>query len=129
MNISQLLEALKDSSVVLTVGQKLTAGLSVALLSMSVVFIVLAIIAAIIALLQKEKVKTNSIDGSLDNIKSIDLEEEIDDTQDMGELVSAITAAILADTGNSTKNILVKKIVRTNNSKSSWESMQKNITR
>lgn len=55
MNISQLLEALKDSADILTIGEKLLAGLSVTALSMVVVFIVLVIIAATISLLQKKK--------------------------------------------------------------------------
>ena len=57
MNISQLLEVLKDSADILTIGEKLLAGLSVTALSMVVVFIVLVIIAATISLLQKEKAK------------------------------------------------------------------------
>ncbi|HSQ89160.1 hypothetical protein, partial [Romboutsia sp.] len=60
-NISQLLEALKDPSVNLTVGEKLLAGFSVAILSMTVVFIVLVIISAITSLLQREKQVLNWI--------------------------------------------------------------------
>ena len=125
MNISQLLEALKDSSVNLTVGDKLLAGFSVTLLSMTVVFIVLVIIAVIISLLQRETVKPAPVE--IVSSEPSNIHEVSNETQDMGELVAAITAAICAATGNSTNNILVKKIVRSNNSKSSWESMSKNI--
>ncbi|WP_042273765.1 OadG family protein [[Clostridium] dakarense] len=121
MNISQLLEALKDPSAVLTIGDKLLVGLSVALLSMSVVFIVLVLIAAIIKLLQIEKSKPEDL--KVASSQSSHVEPENDKTEDMGELVAAITAAIAASTGNSTNNILVRKITRSNNSKSSWESM------
>ena len=125
MNISQLLEALKDSSANLTVGDKLLAGFSVTLLSMTVVFIVLVIIAVIISLLQREKVKPAPV--QIVSSEPLNVQEVSNETQDMGELVSVITAAICAATGNSTNNILVRKIVRSNNSKSSWESMSKNI--
>ena len=127
MNISQLLEALKDPSAGLTVGEKLLAGFSVTILSMVVVFIVLVIIAAIISLLQREKAKPAPV--QVVSSEPLNVQEVSNETQDIGELVSVITAAICAATGNSTNNILVRKIVRSNNSKSSWESMSKNITK
>lgn len=127
MNISQLLESLKDPSATLSIGDKLLAGFSVAILSMSVVFIVLVIIAAIISLLQREKAKPAT--AQIVSSKPLNMQEVINETQDMGELVAVITAAICAATGNNTNNILVRKIVRSNNSKSSWESMSKNTTK
>jgi len=127
MNISQLLEALKDPSANLTVGDKLIAGFSVALLAMTVVFIVLVIIAVIISLLQREKAKPAPV--QVVSSEPLNIQEVSDEMQDMGELVAAITAAIAVATGNNTNNILVRKIVRSNNSKSSWESMSKNITK
>lgn len=124
MNISQLLEALKDTQVNLSIGEKLVAGLSVAILSMSVVFIVLVVIALIINLLQREKkvVETNDIENKI----SYEPESVVEESEDMGALVSVITAAICATTGKSSNNIIVRKIVRSNNSKSSWESTSKN---
>lgn len=121
MNISQLLEALKDPTAILTIGDKLLVGFSVTLLSMSVVFIVLVLIAAIISLLQREKSKPE--DSKIVSSGFSNVEQVNDKADDMGELVAAITASIAAATGNSTNNILVRKIVRSNNSKSSWESM------
>ena len=128
MNISQLLEALKDPSMNLTVGEKLLAGFSVTILSMVVVFIVLVIISTIISLLQREK--TNKPAQLIEN-EETDLRDQSvsSDYENNEELVSVITAAISAATGNSTNNILVKKIVRSNNSKTSWESMAKNATK
>ncbi len=128
MNISQLLEALKDPSMNLTVGEKLLAGFSITILSMVVVFIVLIIISTIISLLQREK--TNKPAQLIEN-EETDLRDQSasSDYENNEELVSVITAAISAATGNSTNNILVKKIVRSNNSKTSWESMAKNATK
>ncbi len=129
MNISQLLEAVKDPSSTLSMGEKLLAGVSVAVLSMAVVFIVLVVIALIIAILQRDgskKVKE-------DNIELIKQKEDeikdVNNNEDLGELVSVITAAIAATTGNSTNNIVVRKIQRSNNTKTSWERMAKNTTK
>lgn len=119
MNISQLLKTLKDSTVTLSMGEALVAGVSVALISMSVVFIVLLVITAIIKLLQSEKLQKETTIES----KEVKKDESIE------ELVSVITAAIAASTGNSTNNIIVRKISRTNNSKTNWERMTKNTTK
>lgn len=129
MNISQLLEAVKDPSSTLSMGEKLLAGVSVAVLSMAVVFIVLVVIALIITILQRDgskKVKE-------DNIELIKQKEDeikdVNNNEDLRELVSVITAAIAATTGNSTNNIVVRKIQRSNNTKTSWERMAKNTTK
>ncbi|HSQ89684.1 OadG family protein, partial [Romboutsia sp.] len=97
------------------------------ILSMTVVFIVLVIISAIISLLQREKTNSKA-EIQLTKSKDSDLgyQESSCENENMEELVSVITAAICVATGNSTNNIVVKKIVRTNNSKTSWESMAKN---
>ncbi|MGL6107082.1 OadG family protein [Romboutsia sp.] len=121
MNISQLLEALKNTQVNLNIGEKLLTGFSVMILSMVVVFIVLVMIAGIISLLQIEEkavdknVETESLNQSILKTKN----------EDIAELVAVITAGICTATGNSSNNIVVKKIVRSNNSKTSWESMNK----
>ena len=129
MIISQLLEAVKDPSSTLSMGEKLLAGVSVAVLSMAVVFIVLVVIALIIAILQIDKSKK----VKEDNIELIKQKEdeikEVNNNEDLGELVSVITAAIAATTGNSTNNIVVRKIQRSNNTKTSWERMAKNTTK
>ncbi|MEG2291408.1 MAG: OadG family protein [Clostridium sp.] len=130
MNISQLLEALKDPSAVLSLGEKLLAGVSVAILSMGVVFIVLVVIALIIAILQKDRSDKNKEVSATTNIKELSNElikaSSNDNTE---ELVSVITAAIAAATGNSINNIIVRKIERSNNNKTSWERMAKNTTK
>ncbi|MEG0051336.1 MAG: OadG family protein [Terrisporobacter sp.] len=130
MNISQLLEALKDPSAVLSLGEKLLAGVSVAILSMGVVFIVLVVIALIIAILQKDRSDKNKEVSATTNIKELSnelIEESSNDNTE--ELVSVITAAIAAATGNSINNIIVRKIERSNNNKTSWERMAKNTTK
>lgn len=128
MNISQLLEALKDPSSVLSLGEKLLVGVSVAILSMVVVFIILLLIALIITLLQKDKSSKNERKPEL-ILENKAVETQKDENEDFGELVSVITAAIAAATGNSTNNIVVRKIQRSNNNKTNWERMAKNTTK
>ncbi|WP_250674147.1 OadG family protein [Paraclostridium ghonii] len=128
MNISQLLEALKDPSASLSIGEKLLAGVCVAILSMAVVFIVLVIIAFIIKILQFDRGNNQK---TISNVQPTQepLNNDTSKNENIEELVSVITASIAAATGNSTNNIIVKKIQRTNNNKSSWERMTKNITK
>lgn len=127
MNISQLLEALKDPSASISIGEKLLAGVFVAVLSMAVVFIVLILIACIIKILQFDRNKQESV-SNVEPVQEV-LNNNANNDENIEELVSVITASIAAATGNSTNNIIVKKIQRTNNNKSSWERMTKNITK
>ena len=107
----------------MTVGEKLLSGVSVAVLSMVVVFIVLVLISEIISLLQKMENKSLIINNIEKETETTEIEEE----GNFEEVVAAITAAICAANGG--KKICVKKIIRTNNTKSNWESMYKNITK
>ncbi|CEI73021.1 MULTISPECIES: OadG family protein [Romboutsia] len=127
MNISQLLETLKDPTITLSIGETLLAGVSVALLSMSVVFIILLVITAIIKLLQSEKSQAKLKDST--EKETMTESNEFKKDESIEELVSVITAAIAASTGNSTNNIIVRKISRTNNSKTNWERMTKSTTK
>lgn len=117
MNISQLLEKLKIDAASMPMGERLLAGFSTTLLSMVVVFIVLVLIAEIIKVVNagpKDK-KNKVVEIKLDENKEVS--EEIS-TEDDNELVAVITAAISA---SSNKNIVVKRINRTNNIQSNWE--------
>ncbi|MGY5267416.1 OadG family transporter subunit [Paraclostridium bifermentans] len=128
MNISQLLEALKDPSASISIGEKLLAGVCVAILSMAVVFIVLVIISLIIKILQVDRTEKQKTVANVEPIQEDSIENK-SSNENIEELVSVITASIAAATGNSTNNIIVRKIQRTNNNKSSWERMPKNITK
>lgn len=128
MNISQLLEALKGPSSVLSLGEKLLAGVSVAILSMTVVFIILVIIAFIITILQKDRSSKKEVKSEL-NLENEVVEIQQNNSEDFGELVSVITGAIAASTGNSINNIVVRKVQKSNNNKTNWERMSKNTTK
>lgn len=127
MNISQLLEALKDTSTTISVGEKLVAGISVTLLSMTVVIIVLTLISVLISLLQREKQKP--IQKNTNEIINNTVVEDVNNEEDDMELVSVITAAIAQATGRSSDSLIVRKISRNNNLQTSWQTMAKNITK
>lgn len=125
MSLIQLLDALKDPANTLSVGEKLIAGLSVALISMVVVYIILMLISGIITLLQKGANKPEKVsEVSVENTE-VSTENSADDVSGIEELVAVITAAISAQSGTSASNIIVKKVIRSNNNKSSWENMKR----
>lgn len=117
MNISELLKTLKIDINSMTMSEKLLGGVSAALLSMMMVFIILVLIAFIIKIINRDKKTISSNNQSLlsvDEAKFIDNEENIYDS----ELIAVITAAIIA---SNDKEIIVRRIKRTNNKVSDWE--------
>lgn len=123
MNISELLELMKSDISSLGMGELLLGGLVVTLLSMVMVFIILVLIQYSIKLLQREpkekpvEVKTQQEQAATISSDTQPKEENIE------ELVSVITAAIAASRGNSANNVVVRRIVRTNNTQGNWQSM------
>lgn len=120
MNTSQLLENLKSNPDILSLGEKLLGGLVVAALSMLVVFVVLIIIALVIQLMNKapQDNKPQQDQGPLMRTQELQLEQEEVNLVDNKALVAVITAAISASSNN---NIVVRRIVRTNNVQGTWE--------
>lgn len=117
MSISQLLEALKVDAASMPMGERILGGCATALLSMGVVFIVLVLIAFIIRIVNVDpKDKKNMVAEIKSNENKEVLGESITENDD--DLIAVITAAIVAS-GN--KNIVVKRISRTNNIQSNWE--------
>ncbi len=121
MSISELLNALKSNPDSLSISEKLLAGLSVAALSMAVVFVVLVIIAFSIQIMnpapkaKKEETQKPEANTPMESA-SVEITEE-----NNSQLVAVITAAIAATTSN---NIVVRRIVRTNNIQSEWEKVK-----
>ncbi|MCC3868776.1 OadG family protein [Terrisporobacter mayombei] len=117
MSISQLLEALKVDAASMPMGERLLGGCATALLSMGTVFIVLVLIALIIRIVN---VAPNDKKDKVAEIKFNENQESLEEsmTENDDHLIAIITAAIVAS-GN--KNIVVKRISRTNNIQSNWE--------
>lgn len=117
MNISELLQTLKNDASTMSIGEKLLGGLATALLAMGVVFVILVLIALIIRVINtppKLQIETELHNG--EKFEEIKEDTEVDNTV----LTAIITAAIVAS-GN--KNIVVRRITRTNNTKSNWEKV------
>lgn len=122
MNISNLLELMKNDVSSLTVGQLLLGGIVVSVLSMIVVFIILILIAFFIKVLQRDS-KKNKIEANIQEEATTILSEPEPKGENIEELVAVITAAIASSSDNSTNNIVVRRIVKTNNIQGNWEKM------
>lgn len=126
MNISGLLETLKTNIDTMSMGEKILGGFATALLAMIVVFTILVLISLIIRVINTQpketsnEAKNNSSHKSntIDIVRDAILEKAEEDLSDEDELIAIVTAAIVATSG---KNIVVKRITRTNNNKSNWE--------
>lgn len=122
MNISQLLESLKINIENMSTTERLLGGLATAALAMLVVFLVLILIAGLITIInktpQEKQIETKE---SNNNIEVAETDEE--PLEDNLQLVSVITAAIMASSNN--KNIVVRRITRSNNIQTNWEKMSK----
>lgn len=119
MSISELLQMLKTDINSMSMGEKILGGVYTALLAMGVVFIVLALIMFIIKVINITPTDKNvdKVSNSSD-IANVQENQTSNELNDDIELVSVITAAIMA---SSSKNIVVRRITRTNNIQSNWE--------
>lgn len=122
MNISQLLENLKVNIDSMSITEILLGGIATAVLSMIVVFVILIIIAGMIKLINKTPNKKFKEEAKAqDNIEVI--EEVVESLEENLQLVAVVTASIIAATSN--KNIVVRRITRSNNVQTNWEKMSK----
>lgn len=123
MNISELLELMKNDISSLAKGEIILGGLSVALLAMAVVFVILVLIAITIKILQRDP-KKKEVEVKTQQEQAATISSDIQPKEEnVEELVSVITAAIAASRGTSTNNIVVRRIIRTNNIQGNWQSM------
>lgn len=119
MSISELLQNLKTNIDSMSVGEKLFGGCATAVLAMGIVFLILVLIMYIIKIINANpKVENVNTESTISNIADIEKNEDISKEDDVDELVSVITAAIMASSLN---NIIVRRITRTNNIQSNWE--------
>lgn len=119
MSISQLLEVLKTDITSMSIGEKLLGGCATALLAMVVVFSILVLISVLINIINAVSVSEPSKENKEEKVSVQALDEDVTAINDI-ELVSVITASIMA---TSSKNIIVKRIKRSNNTQSNWENV------
>lgn len=121
MSISELLQNLKIDASSMPMGEKLLGGSYTTLLAMGVVFIILVLIAFIIKILNAEpKVGNKKLDKDANKMKAQEYKQPQTSEQYDNELISVITAAIVA---SGSSNIVVRRIERTNNKQSDWEKI------
>ena len=133
MNINELFKVLKSGSTDLSLSEKFIGGISIALLSMSIVFMVLIMIALIVKVLQKNKNtkvyinQNKDINTSNNNTYKKHEEIQIQNLQDenIEELVAVITGAICLATKKDSNKIVIKRISKNQNTKTNWENYTK----
>ena len=135
MDLMQLIKAVEKPDVHVTMGETFFVGIAISLMSMAVVIVILSMIALMITLLTKldnkstQTVKPKPESKAYEVVKKNEVIEEVQCEQidNSEEIVAAITVAIAAAMGSSTSDIIVRKIVRTNNVKSRWENLANNM--
>lgn len=123
-----LLSKIKDPALIhtLSVGEKFQGALMVTLLGMGITFTSLIVIRYLTSLLSyivmkiESRNKANVEIVSMDTSKKAEEIEEIVDESDDEELIAVISAAIAASLNTSIHNIVVRNIVRTEDSTPTW---------
>ncbi|MCK8059545.1 MULTISPECIES: OadG family protein [unclassified Fusibacter] len=120
-----LINKLSDPALLetMTVGDKLTAGLMVTLIGMTITVLALLILWGAIVVMTKLIVKqpkqaVQVVKHEPATVKSVVVEE----TEDNDELIAVITAAIAASLKTSIHNVVVKNIVRIPDETPAWAS-------
>ncbi|MCR8744964.1 OadG family protein [Romboutsia lituseburensis] len=133
MNINEIINGVKFDIASLSFGEKMIGSIFLAVVSMLIVFCILACISAIISLMYNVFYKKRSNKENLgieqkfelknDKCKdetSIHLFEENNENQN--EVIAAIMACINQFKENDDSEIIVRKIIRSNNNYSSWNN-------
>ncbi len=123
-----LLSKIKDQDLIhtLSIGEKFQGALMVTLLGMGITFMSLILIRYLTSLLSyivmkiESRHKANVEIVSTDTSKKAEEIEQIVDESDDEELIAVISAAIAASLNTSIHNIVVRNIVRTEDSTPTW---------
>ncbi|MEN1760909.1 OadG family protein [Anoxynatronum sibiricum] len=129
-----LLEEMKVSIETMTMGEKFLASLQVTLLGVAIVFVALGMLFIIIKILDtfvhkaessSAKRKEQKTAASAAKAAPAPTPEPVaeEKTQDDGELVAVIAAAVAASLHTSTHNIIVRNIVRVPDQAPAWNRL------
>ncbi len=123
----ELIKRLADPST-LTIGEKISGGLMVAVVGMTITFLALIFLWLVIALMAKllnRPQKQPSLVGSnaTETAAPAAVAAPKADAEDDGELVSVITAALATALNTSVNNIVVTKIVRVADERPAWSKV------
>lgn len=119
-----LINNLKDPVLVqsMSIGEKLTAGLMVTLIGMTITVLALLILWGAIVVMTKLIVKkpkeaTQVVKQEAPAVKAVVVN---DDSEDQDELIAIITAAVAASLKTSIHNVVVQNIVRVPDETPAW---------
>ncbi|MGB3367090.1 MAG: OadG family protein [Acidaminobacteraceae bacterium] len=121
----EILSKLKDPTLIhtLSLGDKFQGALMVTLLGMGITFSALILIRYLTSLLSYVVMKIenkNKPDVKVVSTTNADVVEEVLEEGDDEELIAVISAAIAASLNTSIHNIIVRNIVRTEDSTPAW---------
>lgn len=126
MNINEIINGVKFDIASLSFGEKMIGSIFLAILSMLIVFCILACISAIISLMYNVFYKKRDSKENLAIEKTIELKNDKykDEKNDINqnEVVAVIVACINQFRQNEDSEIIVRKIIRSNNNYSSWNN-------
>lgn len=133
MNINEIINGVKFDIASLSFGEKMIGSIFLAILSMLIVFCILACISAIISLMYNVFYKKRDSKENLAIEKTIELkndkykdEKNINSFEkndiNQNEVVAVIVACINQFRQNEDSEIIVRKIIRSNNNYSSWNN-------
>lgn len=133
MNINEIINGVKFDIASLSFGEKMIGSIFLAILSMLIVFCILACISAIISLMYNVFYKKRDSKKNLAIEKTIELKNDkykegknINSFEksdiDQNELIAIIVACINQFRQNEDSELIVRKIIRSNNNYSSWNN-------
>ncbi len=117
-----LLERFADPELIggMTLGEKLLASGTVAILGMAITFVVLMVLWCLIIIMTKFVAKQKKEPLQVAKAPTPSPQPAVETKEDNEELVAVITAAIAASLNTSTHNIVVRNIVRVADSTPAW---------
>lgn len=113
--------------------EKLSQGVPIAIIGYVMVFVVLAILWAVIELMRVllTPKKSKPADNKVEEIKSAEPAEPVqtvaeEEQVDEGELVAVLTAAVAASLNTSTYNLRIKSFKRIDTKNNAWSNASRN---
>lgn len=124
MNINEIINSVKVDIIKLPLGERMIGSVLLALVSMTIVFIILACISGMISIMYRGSKFNKNIKEEKVNIKEVFKEEILDISNDninQKQIIAAIIACII-QFSCSDSEIIVRKIKRSNNLYSNWNN-------
>jgi sodium pump decarboxylase gamma subunit len=121
MDLTQLLQTMRDDIASLDLGQKVVGGLVVTLLCMVIVFMVLIVLMFIVKAMRVARKEKGNADGERPAVKTappVSLPSAI--ISEDGDEIAAVIAAALAAAGGGESGLIVRNITRVPDQGTQW---------